>query len=117
MILLGIFMAYGFIRTLYYVFWDAKNENCVWRASWILLSIVNLMGTLYFLGYKSYLIHLKNRYLELYYLFVCITIITFIYGGYLKNLEISDSTIRKEMNRELFLVVLALIIAILFNYA
>ena len=48
MMLLGIFMLYGFVRIFYYVIWELKEDNLIWRNSWGLLSVINLLGGLYF---------------------------------------------------------------------
>ena len=115
MILLGIFMLYGFIRTLYCVFRELKNDNYCWRISWTLLSIVNLIGALYFLGYEEYLLKLKYQYLYVYYIFIGAIIVTFFYGGYKKNLTINDLNKRRKMNIELYSAFIALIIAIILD--
>ena len=59
MMLLGIFMLYGFVRIFYYVIWNLKEDNLIWRTSWGLLSVINLLGGLYFLGYEEYLKKIK----------------------------------------------------------
>ena len=46
-------MLYGFVRIFYYVIWDLKEDNLIWRTSWGLLSVINLLGGLYFLGYEE----------------------------------------------------------------
>lgn len=114
--LLGIFMLYGFVRIFYYAMRDLKGDNSIWRISWGLLSIVNLVGGLYFLGYEEYLIKLKYTYMEMYYLYITLVVVTFIYGGYKKNLMIKDNEKRRKMNYELYSFIIALIIAIILNF-
>lgn len=115
MIILGIFMLYGFVRILYCVLREFKQDNCFWRISWALLSIVNLIGALYFLGYKDYLLKIKYQHLEIYYIFIGVIIFTFFYGGYKKNLTIDDVKKRRKMNMELRSVFIALVIAIILS--
>ena len=52
-------MLYGFVRIFYYVIWELKEDNLIWRNSWGLLSVINLLGGLYFLGYEEYLKKIK----------------------------------------------------------
>lgn len=108
-------MFYGFIRIIYSLFHEFKQDNYIWRISWGLLSIVNLICALYFLGYKEYLIKVKYQYLEIYYIFIGLIIATFFYGGYQKNLAITNENKRRKMNVDLFSVFIALIIAIILN--
>ncbi len=114
--LLGIFMLYGFVRIFYYAIWDLKEDNLIWRISWGLLSVINLLGGLYFLGYEEYLKKLKYTHIEIYYIYMALVILTFIYGGYKKNLMIKDNEKRRKMNYKLYSFIIALIIAIILNF-
>lgn len=116
MFLLGIFMLYGFIRVFYYAIFTLREDNLTWRISWLLLSAANLIGGLYFLGYKEILLILNNQYIEIYYIYIGLTIVTFVYGGYKSNLMIEDLNTRKKMNYDLYSFVIALIIAIILNF-
>lgn len=116
MMLLGIFMLYGFVRIFYYVIWDLKEDNLIWRTSWGLLSVINLLGGLYFLGYEEYLKKLKYAHIEIYYIYMALVIVIFIYGGYKKNLMIKDNEKRRKMNYKLYSFIIALIIAIILNF-
>lgn len=116
MMLLGIFMLYGFVRIFYYVIWDLKEDNLIWRTSWGLLSVINLLGGLYFLGYEEYLKKLKYTHIEIYYIYMALVVATFIYGGYKKNLMIKDNEKRRKMNYKLYSFIIALIIAIILNF-
>ena len=115
MILLGIFMLYGFIRIFCYVIRDLKEDNLIWRISWGLLSVANLIGGLYFLGYEECLIKFKVAHLGAYYAYITLAIATFIYGGYKKSLMIKDEDKRRQMNYDLYSVIIALIVAIILN--
>lgn len=115
MFLLGSFMLYGFVRSLYYVVRTSRSKNLIWRISWGLLSFANLIGGLYFLGYKEQLLIVVNQYTEVYYAYIGLVIITFIYGGYKSNLMVEDAETRKKMNHDLYLFIIALIIAIILH--
>ena len=96
MFLLGTFMLYGFVRILYYVIRTSRAENLIWRISWGLLSLANLIGGLYFLGFREHLLIVVNQYTEEYYAYIGLVIITFIYGGYKSNLMVEDAETRKN---------------------
>ena len=115
MFLLGSFMLYGFVRILYYVVRTSRSENLIWRISWGLLSFANLIGGLYFLGYKEQLLIVVNQYTEVYYAYIGLVIITFIYGGYKSNLMVEDVETRKKLNHDLYSFIIALIIVIILH--
>ena len=95
MFLLGSFMLYGFVRILYYVVRTSRSKN--------------------FLGYKEQLLIVVNQYTEVYYAYIGLVIITFIYGGYKSNLMVEDAETRKKLNHDLYLFIIALIIAIILH--
>lgn len=47
---------------------------------------------------------------------MALVIVTFIYGGYKKNLMIKDNEKRRKMNYKLYSFIIALIIAIILNF-
>ena len=115
MFLLGTFMLYGFVRILYYVIRTSRAENLIWRISWGLLSLANLIGGLYFLGFREHLLIVVNQYTEEYYAYIGLVIITFIYGGYKSNLMVEDAETRKKLNHDLYSFIIALIVAIILH--
>lgn len=115
MFLLGTFMLYGFVRILYYVIRTSRAENLIWRISWGLLSLANLIGGLYFLGFREHLLIVVNQYTEVYYAYIGLVIITFIYGGYKSNLMVEDAETRKKLNHDLYSFIIALIVAIIIH--
>ena len=65
---------------------------------------------------KEQLLIVVNQYTEVYYAYIGLVIITFIYGGYKSNLMVEDAETRKKLNHDLYLFIIALIIAIILNF-
>lgn len=103
---ISIICILGFIRGLYYVFVESKNENIYLRLSAFLFNFINLFAVLYLIGLLDYKLYIKKEFI---YIYILCSVGLLLYG---KKLKLSSSTKNeKYINMKDSLVIIVLILA------
>lgn len=79
--LLSFILVCGFLRGLYYIFKEARNENIIFRIACFWLNLMSLFGALCLIGIFGYNPIISKKY---FYGYIIVGVLLLLYGGYLR---------------------------------
>ena len=109
---LSIIFLFGFIRGLYYIFKEAKDENIVLRIGCFLLNLINLFAFLYLANILNYQQYIEKRYI---YIYILSSSVLLLYGVYLKP-SLKNNETKEEYIKNSIKILLAILLYIILRY-
>ena len=116
MIIVAIFLYYGFFGFLYHIILKMKGEPVLWRCACSLLSILSLLAALHLSIPDFNLEILMQRYKWYFRCYFSFTIVFFYLGGWQKSKKISDVAKQKNFRSHLFKSFIGLLIYLAFEF-
>lgn len=110
--LLSLILVIGFLRGLYYIFKEARNENIFLRIACFWLNLMSLFGALCLTDVFNYKIIISGRY---FYGYIIGGVLLFLYGGYLQVSGEGYSK-RSEYIKNAIEVVILIIVCIVLEF-